>query len=375
MCRTEKQLLFPVSKNRKVLRQLEAKLLVFLPSFLLHPSHEGLITFLLECVPFISQAKQWNLLIGKVVNFAPPPFRKAVPQPACLGQHSAAPDQTCKPWATLSTTHAKPDRQPANQPVIHRSGSQAVQSDTVCRAPDKQAEPPDTTIIAAPPDNITAENTDPSGTQRTEKRKKGLRSWLLTAQRREILKESKYLSGFHPMKHTGNKAEILPTCLQHPSNYVTDRLKCKQCTRELDLHIDMLKDADSYKEQQQIKEDKMGFRGVQVHTTMIKQQIKYHKRLEEYVNIYGEISPHDQHIFADHARECEQLFTDVHETDIPFLSKKIQEGSIHSKLGSFLYEVLLADVTGTGQVSLMIQLDRICKSNFSEAAANCTGTG
>ena len=89
--------------------------------------------------------------------------------------------------------------------------------------------------------------------QRTEKRKKSLRPWLLYAQRKEVLKESKYLSGFHPMKHTGNKAEILPTCLEHPSNYVIDRLKCKQCTRELDLYVDMLKDAGSYKEQEQIK--------------------------------------------------------------------------------------------------------------------------
>ena len=368
MCQTEKQLLFPPSKNRRALRQLESKLLVFLPSFLLQPSHEVLITFLLECVPFISQAKQWNLLIGKVVNFAPPPFRKA----ACLGQHSAAPDQTCKPWVTLSTTQAKPDRQPANQPVIHRSGSQAVQSDTVCRAPDKQGEPPDTTIIAAPPDNITAENTDPSGTQRTEKRKKGLRSWLLTAQRREILKESKYLSGFHPMKHTGNKAEILPTCLEHPSNYATDRLKCKECKLELDLYVEMFKDAGSYTERQQIKEDNIGFKGVKMHTTMIRQHIEFQRRLQEYVEIYGVISPQDQHIFADHARKCEQLFNDVHQTHIPFLSQKIQEGS---KLASFLYEVLLADVTGTGSVSLLIQLDRICKANFSGAAADRTGTG
>ena len=176
MCHTEKQMLFPPSKNRKALRHLESKLLVFLPSFLLQPSHEVLITFLLECIPFISQAKQWNLLIRKVVNFAPPPFCKA----ACLGQHSAALDQTCKPGATLSPTQEKPDRQPANQPVIHRSGSgsQAVQS-PVCRVPDKQGEPPDTTITT-----ITAENTDPSVTWRTEKRKKGLRSWLLTAQRK-----------------------------------------------------------------------------------------------------------------------------------------------------------------------------------------------
>ena len=80
-----------------------------------------------------------------------------------------------------------------------------------------------------------------------------------------------------------------------------------------------------------------------MHTTMISQQIEFHKRLKEYVNIYGVISPEDQHIFADHARKCEQLFTDAHETDIPFLSQKIQEGSIHSKLASFLYEVLLAE--------------------------------
>ena len=123
MCHTEKKLLFPPRKNRKALRQLESKLLVFLPSFLLQPSHEVLITFLLECIPFISQAKQWNLLIRKVVNFAPPPFCKS----ACLGQHSAALDQTCKPGATLSPAQETQDRQPANQPKIHRSRS-AVQS-------------------------------------------------------------------------------------------------------------------------------------------------------------------------------------------------------------------------------------------------------
>ena len=96
MCQTEKQLLFPPSKNRKALRQLESKLLAFLPSFLLHPSHEVLITFLLECVPFISQAKQWNLLIGKVVNFAPPSISQG-----------CAP--TCLPWPTFRS--ARPDLQ------------------------------------------------------------------------------------------------------------------------------------------------------------------------------------------------------------------------------------------------------------------------
>ena len=177
------------------------------------------------------------------------------------------------------------------------------------------------------------------------------------------------------MKHTGNKAEILPTCLEHPSNYATDRVKCKQCKLELDLYVDMFKDAGSYKEQIRIKEDNMGFKGVKMNTTMIRQHIEFHKRLKEYVDIYGVISPEDQHIFADHARKCEQLFTDVHETDIPFLNKKIQEGSTHSKHASYLYERLLAEVTRTGQVSLMIHLDRICKSNFSEAAANGTGAG
>ena len=73
MCRTtEKQLLFEPSRNRKALRKLESKLLVFLPSFLLQPSHEIMITFVLECIPFISNTKQWNQLIAKLVHFAHP---------------------------------------------------------------------------------------------------------------------------------------------------------------------------------------------------------------------------------------------------------------------------------------------------------------
>ena len=142
MCRTEKQLLFHVSKNRKALWQLEAKLLVFLPSFLLRPSHEGLITFLLECVPFISQSKQWNLLIGKVVNFAPPPFRKAVPQPACLGQHSAAPDLQSHLAANIASQSAQsgpPPAQPDTDSTLCRAPAELVQPDTdftLCRAPD-----------------------------------------------------------------------------------------------------------------------------------------------------------------------------------------------------------------------------------------------
>ena len=210
----------------------------------------------------------------KTCSFCPPPVCKA----AC-NQHSV--DQTCKPGAKLSPTLETQDWQPANQPNIHRSSS-AFQS-SVCRVLDKKGEPPDKAEIKeAEFVALTNETVIPVdeqlSIQKTEKRKKSLRPWLLYAQRKAVLKESTYLSGFHPMKHTGNKGEILPTCLQHPSNYVTDRIKCKQCTRELDLHVDMLKDAkDNYKEQQQIKEDQSGFSGVQVHTTMIQQHINYHK--------------------------------------------------------------------------------------------------
>ena len=136
---------------------------------------------------------------------------------------------------TRPASHGTHFHQTGSPPTSYWSGSQAVKSDTVCRVPDKQAEPPDTTIIAAPPDikarppdkpcnpadTITAENKEPSGTQRTKKREKSLRSWLLAAQKRDVLKESKYLSGCYPLKHTGHKSEILPTCIVHPSNYVT----------------------------------------------------------------------------------------------------------------------------------------------------------
>jgi len=381
MCRTtEKPLLFEQSRNRKALRKLESKLLVFLPSFLLKPSHEEMITFVLECIPFISQTKQWNHLIAKLVNFALPPVCK----PAC-NEHPA--DQPCKPGAKLSPALKTQDKQGC-QPNIHRSSSAAQSS--FCRVLDKKEKPPDTLLGNDKKEStfeeikevecftLTNENFIPVdkqlSIQKTEKRKKSLKPWLLSAQRKQVWNESTYNSGFHPMKYTGNKGEILPTCLQHPSTYVTDRIKCKICTRELNLYVEMLKDAkDNFTEQQKIKEDQSGFYGVQVNRTMIEQQIYYHKRLEEYINMYGKISPTDQHIVEDHQRICEALFIQVKKTNIPFLSKKIQEGSFAGKRASNLYEWLLADPTGTGRVSLMIQLDRICKSNFKEAAANGKG--
>ena len=68
MCRTEKQLLFPVNKNRKALRPLAAKLLDFLPSFLINPSQEYLISFVLECHTLIIQRGKWNSLLQKLLE-------------------------------------------------------------------------------------------------------------------------------------------------------------------------------------------------------------------------------------------------------------------------------------------------------------------
>ena len=105
----------------------------------------------------------------------------------------------------------------------------------------------------------------------------------------------------------------------------------------------MFKEAGSQTERQQLREDNLGFRGVNMHTTMIRQHIEFQRRLQEYGDIYGVISPQDQHILADHERKCEELFNNLHQTHLPFLSQKIQEGN---KQASFLYEVLLVDGPG-----------------------------
>ena len=147
MCRTEKQILIfspNKEKNRKALRQLEAKQLYFLPSFLINPSQEYLISFVLQCHTLIIQRGKWNSLLQKLLAFAPPPknLKVAVPPPLSIDQdlqisqagpnckNVTLPDQTCTPRDTLSTTQAHPDRQDlqdlrshlaASQPTSHQS--------------------------------------------------------------------------------------------------------------------------------------------------------------------------------------------------------------------------------------------------------------
>ena len=89
-------------------------------------------------------------------------------------------------------------------------------------------------------------------------------TWLLASQRREVLKESKYLSGCYPLKHTGHKSE-----------------DCNDCKLEMNQHVNMFKEAGSQTESQQLKEDNLGFRGVNMHTTRIRQHIEFQRRLQE----------------------------------------------------------------------------------------------
>ena len=68
------------NQNIKKLRELENAVLDFLPSFLLEPSITHLMSFVIKIKENISQENKHQILMKKILSFAPPPG----PHPVCV---------------------------------------------------------------------------------------------------------------------------------------------------------------------------------------------------------------------------------------------------------------------------------------------------